>query len=103
MHIPLGVCYNLLMSNVNKTTSTSTQALINHISRLEGQLASVKTELMKTDPDCVKASNTLSAASRSFASLRHAFVRCFLEKKFIKHTKALDGEEYASLLSVVKS
>lgn len=53
--------------------------LIKHISRLEGQLASVKRELQKEAPDCEKASNTLCAASRSFASFRRAFLNCFLD------------------------
>ncbi len=53
--------------------------LVDHISRLEGQLSAVKNELAQSSPDCDKASKTLLSASRSFATLREQFVSCFLD------------------------
>lgn len=77
-------------------------ALIHHISRLEGQLASVKRELEKTDTDCEKASLTLKAASRSFSTLRMSFVTCFLETKYITKKQESDNT-YKALLQVINS
>lgn len=76
--------------------------LIHHISRLEGQLASVKRELQLAEPDCEKAALTLKASSRSFSTLRMSFVTCFLEEKYIPKKQKLDGT-YASLLQVINS
>ena len=80
--------------------------LIDHISRLEGQLASIKKELQEGSPDCVKSGTTLRAASRSFASLKHAFVSCFLQKKCFsgKQGSTLsDSPEYRALLDLIRS
>lgn len=80
--------------------------LINHISRLEGQLASIKTELQVASPDCLKAGATLRAASRSFASLKYAFVSCFLQKKFFTKQQASslkNSSEYDALLDLIRS
>ncbi len=80
--------------------------LIDHISRLEGQLASIKKELRSEDPDCLKAGTTLRAASRSFTSLKHAFVSCFLQKKFFTKQQASslkDSPEYDALLNLIRS
>lgn len=80
--------------------------LIDHISRLEGQLASIKKELQMASPDCLKAGTTLRAASRSFASLKYAFVSCFLQKKFLTKQQALalqDSPEYEALLDLIRS
>lgn len=82
------------------------KSLIDHISRLEGQLASIKKELQGESPDCLKAGTTLRAASRSFASLKHAFVSCFLQKKFFtkRQVSSLqDSPEYAALLDLIRS
>ncbi len=76
------------------------QKLIHHISRLEGQLASVKNELALTEPDCEKAALTLKAASRSFSTLRMAFVSCFLEHKFVSK-KPADETTYQALMHVI--
>lgn len=87
-------------------TNSGYKPLIDHISRLEGQLASIKKELQSDSPDCLKAGTTLRAASRSFASLKHAFVSCFLEKKFFsgKRASALhESPEYAALLDLIRS
>ncbi len=78
----------------------SPKSLIHHISRLEGQLASIKKELAENKPDCQKAAATLKAASRSFTSLRQAFVACFLRKDYIKKA---DDPKLASLLSIINS
>lgn len=80
---------------------TDTKVLIHHISRLEGQLRSVKEELGRDVPDCVRASDTLRAASRSFSSLRQSFVRCFLESAYITDRTLLKKQEYQSLLKII--
>jgi DNA-binding FrmR family transcriptional regulator len=79
-----------------------TTKLIHHISRLEGQLASVKRELKETEPDCEKAARTLKAASRSFSTLRMSFVTCFLETKFLTKKQESD-DTYQALLQVINS
>lgn len=76
--------------------------LLHRISRLEGQLASVKRELAKPDTNCEQAAMTLKAASRSFASLRTAFVSCFLETKYISAKQKRDSA-YDALLQVINS
>jgi DNA-binding FrmR family transcriptional regulator len=76
--------------------------LIHHISRLEGQLASIKKDLKQTEPDCKKAALTLKAASRSFSTLRMSFVTCFLETKYISQAQESD-DTYAALLQVINS
>lgn len=76
--------------------------LIHHISRLEGQLASVKRQLQEEVPDCEKAALTLKAASRSFSTLRMSFVSCFLEEKYLPK-KEISDETYSSLLQVINS
>lgn len=76
--------------------------LIHHISRLEGQLASVKRELQGAEPNCEKAALTLKAASRSFSTLRMSFVTCFLETKYLTPKQETD-ETYKALLQVINS
>jgi len=78
------------------------QKLIHHISRLEGQLASVKKELATDKPDCEKAALTLKAASRSFSTLRMAFVSCFLESEYIPASKDSDTT-YKALIQVINA
>lgn len=77
--------------------------MIHHISRLEGQLASVKRELGKDTPDCDTASKTLLSAARSFAGLREQFVECFLDTHFVD-PKKVKGKtrSYETLLSIIK-
>ncbi len=78
------------------------QKLIHHISRLEGQLQSIKKELSSTEPNCEKAALTLKAASRSFSTLRMAFVSCFLEHKYL--TKKTDSDStYQALIQVINA
>ena len=78
--------------------------LIRHMSRLEGQLSAVKRELQSENPNCMKASNTLSAASRSFGSFRRSFIECFLELKHQgKGASVKLDEEYEALMRVVNS
>jgi len=76
--------------------------IVNHISRLEGQLASVKKEMQKSEPDCVKASKTLLSASRSFAGLRENFVESFLLKYFVTTKNVRDREIFNQLLTLIK-
>ena len=52
----LGIGYALYCTNDNQKQITD------HISRLEGQLASVKKELQQNSVDCMKASTTLLSA-----------------------------------------
>lgn len=78
------------------------QKLINHISRLEGQLTSIKKELAEAEPDCEKAALTMKAASRSFSSLRMAFVSCFLEHKYLSRKHNSDTT-YDALLQVINA
>ncbi len=76
--------------------------ILNHISRIEGQLASVKSELAKDDVDCIKASETLLSASRSFAGLRQKFTEAFLLKHFIAQVSKKDRVLFEKLLSLIK-
>ncbi len=78
------------------------QKLIHHISRLEGQLQSIKKELASKDSNCEKAALTLKAASRSFSTLRMAFVSCFLKYKYV--TKKQDSDTtYQALIQVINA
>lgn len=98
----MGVCYPAWAM----TPTPDRAEIARHVSRLEGQLASVKAQLMSERPDCTKAATTLKAASRSFASLRRAFVACFLWEKFPAAAKRPDAEassEYAALLDVINA
>jgi DNA-binding FrmR family transcriptional regulator len=76
--------------------------IIDHISRLEGQLASVKNELQKDAVDCAKASTTLLSASRSFAGLRQKFTETFLMKHFVPTVKKKDQELFEKLTALIK-
>jgi DNA-binding FrmR family transcriptional regulator len=76
--------------------------IIDHISRLEGQLAMVKAELKKSEPDCDKASDTLFSASRSFASLRQKFTDVFLKRHFISSVSLEDQARYEKLMALMK-
>ena len=76
--------------------------LIHHISRLEGQLSSIKKELADTNSDCEKAALTLKAASRSFSALRMAFVSCFLENDYLAKNKKSDTA-YQALIRVINA
>lgn len=77
--------------------------VIDHISRLEGQLASVKAELMNEKPDCGKASTTLQSAARSFAGLREQFVETFLLTHFIDKKNIKDEKLFHKLIALIKS
>lgn len=76
--------------------------IINHISRLEGQLASVKKELQQDQVDCIKASTTLLSASRSFAGLRQKFTESFLMKHFVPEITKKDQEMFEKLIALIK-
>lgn len=77
--------------------------IIDHISRLEGQLASIKEELSQSsEPDCLKASKTLLSASRSFAGLREQFVETFLMAHFIQKKQIKDEALFTQLLTLIK-
>ncbi len=76
--------------------------IIDHISRLEGQLASVKNELQQETVDCAKASTTLLSASRSFAGLRQAFTESFLLKHFVTDVAKQDQVLFNKLTALIK-
>jgi DNA-binding FrmR family transcriptional regulator len=76
--------------------------IIDHISRLEGQLASVKAELAKEKVDCLKASTTLLSASRSFAGLRQTFTESFLMKHFVPTVTKKDQDMFDKLTALIK-
>lgn len=76
--------------------------IIDHISRLEGQLASVKKELQQDKVDCAKASTTLLSASRSFAGLRQKFTEAFLLKHFVPKVATRDQELFDKLTALIK-
>lgn len=80
----------------------SKKQIIDHISRLEGQLAAVKHELQQDKVDCAKASTTLLSASRSFAGLRQKFTEAFLLKHFISSVNAKDQELFTKLTALIK-
>lgn len=74
-----------------------------HIKRLQGQLSAVGTELGKEDTDCIKSSNTLFAAARSFAALKQDFVKCFLEQEFLDTKKSKsEDKKLSALLNLIK-
>lgn len=75
--------------------------IIKHVARLQGQLEAVKNELAKDEPNCEKASTILYAASRSFASVRALYVKCFLSKEFLKNSR--DEDKLDHLLTLIKS
>ena len=76
--------------------------IIDHISRLEGQLASIKKELQQDETDCTKASTTLLSASRSFAGLRQKFTESFLMKHFVPNLTKTDQELFDKLTALIK-
>lgn len=78
------------------------KAIVDHISRLEGQLAAVKKELLQTEPNCVKASETLLSASRSFAGLRQKFTESFLLSHFASPKTTKEKEMFDKLIALIK-
>jgi DNA-binding FrmR family transcriptional regulator len=83
-------------------TQTRKEQIINHVSRLEGQLASIKEELSKEKPDCLKASKTLLSSARSFAGLREKFVETFLLEHVIEESKMKNRGMFDQLLTLIK-
>lgn len=80
----------------------SRKHIIDHVSRLEGQLASIKRELSKDKPDCTAASKTLLSSARSFAGLRESFVETFLREHIIADKEIKDTKMYSALLALIK-
>lgn len=83
--------------------TTDCTALIHHISRIEGQLAAIKKELQREEPDCIKASQTLYSLSRSFAGLRQKFIQTFLQRYATFHQETNADEALKELLKLIKS
>lgn len=77
--------------------------IIDHISRLEGQLAAVKAEVAKPEPDCARASQTLLSAARSFAGLREQFVESFLLTHIVDERSVKDRTLLDRLLTLIKA
>ncbi len=94
--IPYPLYYTTTMKQERKK-------IVDHISRLEGQLASVKAELLKDEPNCEKASQTLQSAARSFAGLREQFVESFLLTHFVDVRKITNEKLFTQLLALIKS
>lgn len=80
----------------------NTKKLVDHVSRLEGQLASIKEELKGESPDCLKVSRTLHSASRSFAGLREQCMENFLLAHFVDETKVTNKALFEQLLTLTK-
>jgi len=95
LYIGYPPCYTLRMTDTKKR-------IIDHISRLEGQLASVKNELRKDTVNCAKASTTLLSAARSFAGLRQKFTETFLMKHFVPTVEKKDQELFEKLTALIK-
>lgn len=79
--------------------------LVNHINRLQGQLESVKKELMRGEnSQCGKASRTLLSSLRSFEGLRIAFITTFLDGRFLAKRALSSGEksDLKDLLALIK-
>ena len=78
------------------------KAIIDHISRLEGQLLAVKKELLLPEPNCIRASETLLSASRSFAGRRQKFTESFLLRHFASPTTSKEKEMFSKLIALIK-
>jgi DNA-binding FrmR family transcriptional regulator len=85
------------------TKKTKNQLLIDRTSRLIGQLESIKRSLNESEIDCVQISQTLKASSRSFTSLKKAFIECYLEKEFLKKSVDTNNPTYQALLNIINS
>lgn len=81
---------------------TKRKKVIDHISRIEGQLSSIKKEFQTEHPDCSKVSQTLLSASRSFAGLREQCIENFLLTHFVDENKLADKDLFAQLLTLTK-
>ncbi len=81
---------------------SSRKHIIDHVSRLQGQLSAIQEELSKAEPDCEKAAKTLLSASRSFAGLRESFVDTFLREKILKGAKSHNEHVLQSLTALIK-
>lgn len=84
------------------TNLRTAKKLIDHISRLEGQLGAIKKELMSENPDCLKVSQTLHSASRSFAGLREQCMENFLLTHFVDGAKIKNKALFEQLLTLTK-
>ena len=80
----------------------SKKQLIDHVSRLEGQLASIKKELSKSEPNCIRASKTLLSAARSFAGLRKKFVESFMLEHVVDEASLRNKDMFTELLTLIK-
>lgn len=76
--------------------------IVDHVKRLEGQLRVVREELEKTNPDCVRASQTLLSSARSFAGLREKFVETFLLEHIVDEEKLQNKETFTHLFALIK-
>lgn len=79
--------------------------LTDHITRLQGQLESVKRELARGESaDCGKASRTLLSSLRSFEGLRIGFTTHFLEDRYLakRANPGTHKSDLKDLLSLIK-
>lgn len=93
-----------MITNIfNNFMEKDCKKIIDHISRLEGQLGAIKKELLKTQIDCSRASKIVLAASRSFATLRMNFVKTLLTQKYrFDEINKDEMNKLEDLLSIIK-
>jgi DNA-binding FrmR family transcriptional regulator len=80
----------------------TTKHIVDHISRLEGQLSAIKKEMQQEQPDCHKVSKTLLSAARSFAGLRSQCMESMLRAHFMSTQKGIDEALFTQVLSITK-
>jgi DNA-binding FrmR family transcriptional regulator len=81
------------------------EEMARHISRLQGQLESVKKELARGEAaQCGKAARTLLSSLRSFEGLRTSFITLFLQERFLSKRTLSTAEktELKDLLALIK-
>jgi DNA-binding FrmR family transcriptional regulator len=84
--------------------NTHCQPLISHISRLQGQLEKLKSEL-ESNASCDKITHLALSASKSFDSLRASILEQFVQDHLLSG-KSPDIEEwkhFQQLLKLVKA
>lgn len=87
--------YTMLMIHKKRSTLSA------HISRVEGQLAAVRSAL--DHEDCGKAARTLLAASRSLDSIRAACISEFLTQRVYGNAPVKDVTLLADIRSLIKA
>ena len=76
--------------------------IADHISRLEGQLKSLKNKVTDAS-SCEDVVHITLSTSKSFDSLKAKLVEGILRQKFLKKQTASSNKELESLLKIIKS